>query len=117
MPLKFEGRSIIVIEDEPLIALDSIEAFREAGADVTMTTTLKQALILVEHDGLSCAIVDHALKDGNSTRLCERLKERNIPFVMFSGLDEFKGACAGTLVPEPASMDVLTAAVEKLLST
>jgi hypothetical protein len=32
-------------------------------AAVTTTTTLKQALILVEHDGLSLAILDHALSD------------------------------------------------------
>jgi len=31
------------------------------------------ALILAEHDGLSAAIMDHALSDGDGTRLCARL--------------------------------------------
>ena len=48
--------------------------------------TLKEALVLVEHDGLSLAILDHALGDGDSTRLCERLRERGIPFLIYSGL-------------------------------
>jgi hypothetical protein len=41
--------------------------------------------ILVEHDGLSAAIMDHALSDGDSTDLCARLKERGIPYLSYSG--------------------------------
>jgi len=37
--------------------------------------------LLVEHDGLSAAILDHALTDGECTNLCARLLERNIPFL------------------------------------
>ena len=44
--------------------------------------------LLVEHDGLSAAILDHALDDGNSSLLYARLKERGIPFVIYSGLKE-----------------------------
>ena len=42
----------------------------QSGAALTTTNTLKHALILVEHDGLSGAILDHALGDGNSSLLC-----------------------------------------------
>jgi DNA-binding response OmpR family regulator len=94
-----------------------VQAFKDAGARATMTTTLKQALILVEHDGLAAAIVDHALPDGDSTRLCQRLKERDIPFVIYSGFTQVDGACAnGPLVSKPAPAEVLLATVEGLLS-
>ena len=41
-----------------------------------MTTIVRHAL--VEHDGLSGAIMDHALSDGDSTARCARLKVRGI---------------------------------------
>jgi DNA-binding response OmpR family regulator len=86
--LKLTGHSILIVEDEPLISMDIAQAFRAAGAKITITNTLTQALVLVEHDSLTAAILDHALADGDSTRLCERLKERNIPFVIYSGFSQ-----------------------------
>jgi hypothetical protein len=46
-----------------------VQAFKHPGASVTMTTIFCHALILVEHDGLSAAIMDHGLSGGDSTRL------------------------------------------------
>jgi DNA-binding response OmpR family regulator len=66
------GRSILVVETEILIAMDIAQALERAGANPTMTTTVRHALILIEHDGLSAAIMDHALSDGDSTKLCAR---------------------------------------------
>ena len=112
---KLNGRSILIVEDETLIAMELVQAFRKVGA-FTTTNTLKQALILVEHDGLAVAILDHVLGDGDSTRLCERLTERGIPFVIYSGFNEVEGACkAGPLVAKPATGEVLVATAEGLL--
>ena len=86
------GRSILVVEDEPLIGMDIRAALEDAGAFVTATTTVRHALILIEHDGLAGAIMDHALGDGDSTELCVRLKARGIPYVTYSGYDPMKGA-------------------------
>lgn len=110
------GRSILVVEDEPLIGMDIRTALEQAGAHVTATTTVRHALILVEHDGLAAAIMDNALADGDSTELCARLKARDIPYVSYSGYDPVKGASADApFVAKPASMDMLLIAVEKLL--
>ena len=87
-----EGRSILIVEDEPLIVMDITQAFEVTGAALTTTNTLKHALILVEHDGLSGAILDHALAMANSSLLCARLKERGIPFMIYSGYDTVEGA-------------------------
>ena len=57
-------------------------ALEDAGATVTATTTVRHALILVEHDGLSGAIMDHALADGDSTELCVRLKAKGVHAAM-----------------------------------
>ncbi len=111
------GRSVLVAEDELLIAMDIAQALERAGANATTTTTVRHALILVEHDGLSAAIMDHALKDGDSTELCARLKERGIPYVSYSGFDPVKGASMDAPhIMKPESMDVLMSAVEELLA-
>ena len=111
-----EGRSILIVEDEPLIVMDITQAFEGTGAALTTTNTLKHALILVEHDGLSGAILDHALGGENSSLLCQRLKERGIPFMIYSGYDTVEGACKGALhISKPAADGVLVAAMEGLI--
>jgi CheY-like chemotaxis protein len=73
------GRSILIVEDEPLIVMDITQAFAGSGAELTTTNTLRHALLLVEHDGLSAAILDHALGDGDSSLLYARLRKRGVP--------------------------------------
>ena len=110
------GLSILVVEDEMLIGMDIRSALEKAGARVTSTTTARHALILVEHDGLAGAIMDHALADGDSTELCARLAARGVPYVSYSGFDPVKGADPDApFVSKPANMDTLLTALENLL--
>ena len=112
-----EGRSILVVEDEPLIVMDITLAFEHTGAALTTTNTLKHALLLVEHDGLAGAILDHALGDNDSSLLCARLKERGIPFMIYSGFTRIEGACRDALhIAKPASHKALVSAMEGLLT-
>jgi DNA-binding response OmpR family regulator len=109
-------RAIRVVEDEVLIGMDIRTALEQAGAHVTAMTTVRHALILVEHDGLAAAIMDHVPADGDSTELCARLTARGIPYVSYSGLDPVKGASPNApFVSKPASMDALLSALEQLL--
>jgi DNA-binding response OmpR family regulator len=111
-----EGRSILIVEDEPLIVMDITQAFEATGAALTTTNTLKHALILVEHDGLSGAILDHALGGENSSLLCKRLKERGVPFMMYSGYPSLEGPCSDAMhISKPAAKGALVAAMEGLI--
>ena len=111
------GRLVLVCEDEPLIAIDIANAFTEAGAQVLCVRSLRDALVAVEDGALSAAILDHALGDGDSSELCTRLKERNIPFVLHSGYSHIEGSCHDApFVPKPANPSVLVhTVVEELL--
>lgn len=107
-----EGRSILIVEDEPLIVMDIAQAFEATGVALTSTNTLKHALILVEHDGLSGAILDHALGGGDSSLLYARLTERGVPFMIYSGYDDVGGAHTNALhIRKPAAEGVLVAAM------
>jgi DNA-binding response OmpR family regulator len=116
MQAPLTGCPILVLEDEPLIAMHIAQAFEATGAALTTTNTLHHALILVEHDGLSGAILDHALGDGDSSLLCARLKQRGIPFMIYSGHATVGGACAGAPhLSKPAAQGALVAKMEKLI--
>ena len=111
-----EGRSILIVEDEPLIVMDITQQFEATGAALTITNTLKHALILVEYDGLSGAILDHALGDENSSLLRQRLRARGIPFMIYTGCDAIEGECKDALhISKPAPDGALVAAMEGLI--
>ena len=111
-----DGLTLLVVEDEPLIAMDIAMAFEKSGAHITSTNTLKHAVLLVEHDSLCGAILDHALGDGDSSILCARLRERGVPFMIYSGFEKVEGACAGAPhLSKPATHEMLVAAMAELI--
>jgi DNA-binding response OmpR family regulator len=111
------GRSILIVEDEPLIALDIVTAFEKVGALTLIARTLAEAARLVEHDDLSAAVLDFGLGEDDAGAVYGRLQERAIPFVLHSGYKHASDACrGGTVVPKPARPEALIRAVEMLLS-
>ena len=81
-------------------------------------SSLAQAFMVVEDEPPSAVILDHALSDGESSQLRESLKERNIPYVLYSGYSDKEHQAAvdrAVCVPKPASPQHLVAAVEGLL--
>jgi DNA-binding response OmpR family regulator len=112
-----QGCSILVVEDEPLITMDISMAFEHTGAHLTTTNTVKHARLLVEHDGLSAAILDHALSDGECTNLCARLLERDIPFLMYSCAEKStEGPCKhAPHLSKPSTHAQLLDAMEQLI--
>ena len=78
--------------------------------------SLVRALIAIEDEVPSAVILDHVLSDGESSQLCKRLKERDIPCVLHSGYSKLDGACSDVVhVPKPANPDVLVTTVLGLL--
>ena len=110
------GCSILICEDEPLIALGIADAFTGAGARVVTARSFASALIAVENEVPSAVILDHTLSDGESSQLRKRLKQRNIPYVLHSGYSNLDGACSNAVhVPKPANPDMLVITVLGLL--
>jgi CheY-like chemotaxis protein len=112
------GCSILIVEDEPLIALDIAQAFERAGAVVLNARTLVDAVRLVEHEGLAAAVLDFGLGDDDADTVCSRLSERNVPFVLHSGYTHHGPACGrGIVIPKPAAPCILIETVLGLLQT
>src|SRR5262249_40660492 len=79
------GRVILIVEDEPLLALEMDKALRVAGAKVVSAGYLESGLCSSEHPELSAAVVDLHLGDGNGTALCRRLRQLGVPHVVHTG--------------------------------
>jgi DNA-binding response OmpR family regulator len=111
-----QGRWILVVEDQPLIALDIADCLTQSGASVLRATTLQEGLRLAEHTDLSAAILDFGMREGDTSVLCTRLAERGIPFIVYTGYDQVYDACrAGIVVRKPALPDTLVRMVAKFL--
>ena len=113
--LPLTGRSILVIEDEAIIALEFSAALEQDGATVLMARSIKDALAHIGNGNVSAAIVDRVLTDGLCTPICEQLNARGIPFVMHSGYGDLDVPClAGVHYPKPASRFDMVREIESL---
>ena len=63
-----------------------------------------------------CRRPDHALSDGDASQICDRLDQRGIPFVVYSGYDYVEGPCSeGKHVRKPVPPSALVQAVVDVL--
>ena len=111
------GRLVLVVEDEPLVALDIANGLEAAGAKVITARLFADALLKSEDPALSAAVLDHGLSDGDTSQVCARLKQRDVPFVIYSGYGNLDGACTGgAQVEKPAPPAMLVATLIGLLT-
>jgi CheY-like chemotaxis protein len=80
-------RSILIVEDEPLIAMMLEDFLDSLGHKVIGTCeSVEDALALVESGGFDVAIIDVQLKDGkNVWPVADRLADAGTPFVIATG--------------------------------
>ena len=77
---------ILVIEDEPLIAMLLVDWLRELGYDpIGPASTVAKALDLIVGSAPDAAIVDVSLNGESCHPVAEALRERDIPFVFATG--------------------------------
>jgi CheY-like chemotaxis protein len=113
---QLDGRLVLVVEDEPLVALHVQEFLKRAGARVLLAHALPTARVHARHPALSAAVLDHGLKKNDTSEIYTILKERRIPFVLYSGYSNIHGDCAdGELVHKPAPPHVLVTTLAGML--
>ena len=81
-----KGLSVLIVEDEFLLAVNLETIMRDAGAqNIRMAATVVDATILIERGAYDAAILDIRLMDGDSLPLAEKLIDRGVPVVIHSG--------------------------------
>jgi len=81
-----KGLPVLIVENEPLIALDLSEAVRDQdGIVVGPVPTVAEALAILASRPVGAAILDAKLDDRDITPVAVRLIEQAVPFVIHSG--------------------------------
>ena len=108
---------VLLVEDEPLVAVGVAKQLAEAGATVVgpCSTTGRAIAALDEHD-IDVAIVDYVLADENSEGLQAALEEKGIPFVVVTGYPRVlvRRDERQRVLSKPVSAEVLASTVRSL---
>jgi len=114
------GSRLLIIEDEPLIALQMATVLEQAGAKIVGTPgTIEQALKAVETLPLDGALLDGNLRGLKVGEVAAALTDRGIPFAFVSGYGR-EHLPAGfpdvDILPKPFSSQSLIDAATRLAS-
>ena len=87
MPVdKQERTRILIVEDDPMLALDLEELIVDAGFKIAaIAGKLEKALALIESGGFDAAIVDANLAGVSASPLASAMTARGLPFIVLSG--------------------------------
>src|SRR3569832_2132921 len=110
-------KTVLVVDDEALIALDIQTQLEDFGHQAFVANTLQTALDLVQKQSFDVAIVDWHLRNEISAPLIEMLEQRQIPFDLCSGsaLDELASLFpASPILTKPFASDDLRGALEQV---
>ena len=108
------GQVILVIQDEPLIALDLKAMLEGAGANVIWANT-RNAAQAVERRDLSAGVLDARPDFSEHRPIAQRLKQRGVPFLFYATHPPDDVTVRGTpVVLKPEWPEKIVAAVAKL---
>ncbi len=125
MKLTLEGCRILIVEDEPLIALDIEATLADAGARILGPVHSEAAAMALvdaavsDADGalkIDRAVLDVHLGDNTCEAVAARLTSLKVPFVFHSGFardtEPFVARSAAPHLRKPASAEALIAALD-----
>ena len=113
-----QARSILIVEDEPLIAM-MLEDFLESLGHrvVASCESVEEALDHVEAGGFDVAIIDVQLRDGKQVwPVADRLAAAGTPFVLATGghLEPPPAQhAAAPVLSKPYTIDAIAPAIEQ----
>jgi DNA-binding response OmpR family regulator len=116
IPPRLAGATILVAEDKEILAGDLADGLRSEGANVVVSTNLRDSLAKADLPDLNVAIVDHRFGQQTSEQVCAKLDARGIPFIVYSAFDEGPAACKhGVVVRKPTRMETLVETLTGML--
>jgi DNA-binding NarL/FixJ family response regulator len=111
---------IIIIEDEPLIALDLQDLLVDAGFEIVgVAGKLENALALIESTVFDAAIVDANLAGVSSSPAATALTARGRPFILLSGYSvkqQFAAFPGGHFIQKPGRPAQLIQTLNRIIS-
>ncbi|MFC5505027.1 response regulator [Bosea massiliensis] len=114
------ARHVLIAEAQAIIAMDLEQSLRDSGYEsIAMATSCAEAEAELARQMPNIAVLDVDLLDGVCLRLAMALRERSVPFIVFSGRSDRSAVdpvfSHGTWLAKPATADVVVAAMEAIL--
>lgn len=80
------GRRVLIVEDNPLLALGLDDALRESGVHIVgPALDLDTGMALARADALDCAVLDIDIAGRPVWPIARALKQDGVPFLFVSG--------------------------------
>jgi CheY-like chemotaxis protein len=118
-PSRLAGKRFLVVEDEPLVALDIVATLESAGAKVMGSAgTAKDALNIIDKMPLDAALLDANLRGYPVDEIAAGLTAHNVPFLFVTGYAPGslpKAFAATPMLAKPFSQEQLVAAAASLV--
>ena len=118
-PAQVTGRRVLVVEDEPLIAMDIAHTLSQSGYDVIgPANSVAQALALIALSGCDAAVLDTNLGAETVELVAHELVRRGTPFISMSGYGREQQPEIMRTVPllsKPVKSGLLIAEIERCL--
>ena len=106
---------MLVVEDEPLVSLDVVDALAAMGAHVVSASSAGEALRSLDSFQITAAVLDINLGGHDCATVCQSLWEREIPFAFHTGYSSpLDGWANVPLIRKPAVPQEMVEAVVRL---
>ena len=112
------GKTILIVEDEAMIAIELESHLCELGHDVVVASSIEASLQAIEAGNVDFCVLDYDLNGAPSTAIAEALHQRGTPFLICSGAPASQLAQMFDGVPvvaKPFSEDFLDGIVGRAL--
>lgn len=109
------GRSVLIVEDEGLIALDVAAEISANGGHAVIANRVEEALAALSRTKFALAIVDFRLGAQDASDVIRQLEKLQIPFLIYSGCDEIAAGAKAPIVRKPAVRQHLMQTISDLL--
>jgi two-component SAPR family response regulator len=110
-------RRILIVEDEPIVALNYAAILQEAGYEsVGPVGSIKQGLDLVASEQLDGAVLDIDISGAPVDPIIVALRAKRVPYIFVSAYPERAGRYGNAIfVEKPCTAAQLFAAVKRLM--
>lgn len=110
------GLRVLVVEDEPVVAMCLEDILEELGCvTVGPANRLSEGLALAQHETLDAAILDINLAGERSNTIAELLRARGVPFVFASGYGAAPEGFGAPMIEKPYRTADIARALSGLL--
>lgn len=113
------GKSILLIEDNILIAMEVETALEEAGAEVHLCTTIGAGITAIRERPVDFLLTDHMLTDADSKCAIAAAIAHGVPYAVLTGYDfppNDPSVAGAKIFAKPCPADEIVAYIEAQLS-